>query len=100
MMTVIFGTPEAEAIVTADKRKVEARECRRKSVGQVRCQCRKVITLWAETEEWYQRPHGHRWYHAAYGPGVGHCEACHIFYHEDMDGHLVALRQPHESDNH
>jgi hypothetical protein len=95
---ITFGSDEAAAIVASDKIKQEAKETRRKSVGQATCKCGRTVTLWAETEEWYQLPNGKRWYHAAYGTGTGECE-CGLAIVELMDGRVVALEKANEQDN-
>lgn len=94
---IAFGSPEAAAILIADQK--ETYERRRKPVGQARCTCDRLVTLWAETEEWYQLPNGKRWYHAAYGPGSGECNSCGRIVVETMDGHLSALSKRDEQPN-
>lgn len=92
-MTVVFGSPEAAAILAANKEATHER--RRRSVGSVRCKCGRAITLWAETEEWYQLPNGKRWYHSSYGIGTGYCEPCEKLYAETLEGHCrVYQKEP------
>lgn len=97
MTNVAFGSSEAAAILIADQK--EAYERRRKPVGQARCACNKPVTLWAETEEWYQLPNGKRWYHAAYGTGSGECSSCGRIVVETMEGRLLVLGKQDESSN-
>lgn len=81
-MTLIFGSPEAQAVIDADKELVYETKTYTETIN---ChKCGKEVELTYETEEWEQ--HGRTWKHSSYGPGVGYCENCHIIFCDSWDG--------------
>lgn len=72
-MSVIFGSPEAQAVVEADRKLW--REHRTQVQAEAPCPgCGQTVQLVAETDEWIRE--GQTWAHAGYGPAQGICEDC------------------------
>ena len=88
-MKIEFGSPEAQAILEADK---ELKYERRTQVAAlVSCECGKEVELIAETEEWTESDDGESWEHSEFGPGSGQCD-CGRIYVEDIEGRVLMLR--------
>lgn len=84
MTAITFGSPEARAILEADR---ESRYEHERETETVEChKCRADVELVYETEEWEQDEESGEWMHSSFGPGVGYCEHCRIIFCDSFDG--------------
>lgn len=91
-MAIEFGSPEAAAIIFADKRLDY--EIRREVVATVACKCGREVELEAETDEWYHEEVDNTWRHLGFGPAQVECE-CERIYVDYWEGTFMI--EPEES---